>query len=104
MEQSPTWEANRSSASQEILPPLPPRVEPEVHYRIHKRLPPVPILSQSNSSPGLPIPHPENLLILSSHYSQDFQVVSLRSPHHNPIWMNQWPLLIWYKCDRASYI
>ena len=45
MEQSPSWEANRFSASQEI-----PRIlqNTKVHYRIEKYQPPVPILSMLN--------------------------------------------------------
>ena len=43
MVQSPTWEANWFAASQEI-----PRISrnPKVHYRTHKRPPPVSILGQ----------------------------------------------------------
>jgi len=45
MVQSPSWEADWFAASQEI-----PRISrnPKVHYRTHKRPPPISILGPSN--------------------------------------------------------
>ena len=84
MVQSPSWEANWFAASQEIS-----RISrnPKVHYRTHKRPPPVPILGQPNPvhiptshlleiHPNIIHPSPPR----SPHWS-----LSLRFPHQDPI-------------------
>ena len=82
--QSPSWEANWFAASQEI-----PRISrnPKVHYRTHKRPPPVRILGQPNpvhipTSHLLEI-HP-NIIHPSTPRSPQWSL-PLRFPHQDPI-------------------
>ena len=84
MVQSPSWEANWFEASQEI-----PRISrnPKVHYRTHKRPPPIPILGQPN--PGhIPTSHlleiQPNIIHPSTPRSPQWSL-SLRFPHQDPI-------------------
>ena len=84
MVQSPSWEANWSAASQEI-----PRISRnlKVHYRTHKRPPPVSILGQLNPVPihtshFLEI-HP-NIIRPSAPRSPQWSP-SLRFPHQDPV-------------------
>ena len=82
--QSPPWEANWFAASQEI-----PRISrnPKVHYRTHKRPPPISILDQPNpvhitTSHFLEIHH--NIIHPSTPGSPQWSP-SLRFPHQDPI-------------------
>ena len=90
MEQSPSWEANRFSASQEF-----PRIlrNPKVHYHIHRCPPPVPILSQLDR---IHVPRPTSLrsILISSHlrlgvpsglFPSGFPTKTLYTPLLSPI-------------------
>ena len=84
MVQSPSSEANWFTASREI-----PRIlwNPKVHYRTHKRPPPVPILGQPNPV-HIPTSHLleiHNNIIHPSTARSPQWYLSLRFPHQDPI-------------------
>ena len=84
MVQSPSWEANWFAASQEI--PCISR-NPKVHYRTHKRPPPVSILGQPNTV-HIPISHlleiHPNIIHPSNPMSPQWSP-SLRFPQQDPL-------------------
>ena len=90
MELRSSWKANRFSASQEI-----PHIlwNPMVHYRIHKCLLPVTILSQLD-----PVHNPTShclkdhlIIIIPSTPGSPKRSHSLRFPHHNPVYASLLP-------------
>jgi hypothetical protein len=91
MEQSPSWEANQFSASQEI-----PRIlwNPKFYYHIHKCPPPVPNLSQLN-----PV-HTTTSRLLKTHLNIILPSRS-GSPEH-PILIHPQPTFL-PQCQRPSF-
>ena len=86
MQQSPSWEALMSSASQEFLRSL---WYPNVHYHIQKLQPHLPILIQiipvhSSASHFLETNFSFNIIFPSTHRSSKWSL-SVRSPHQNPV-------------------
>jgi hypothetical protein len=84
-ELSPSWEAANCAATQELPSIL---YNPEVHYRVHKRPPPIPILSQIDP-----------VHTTSSHYSKmHFNVV-----HPPTSWSSKWCFSLWLSDQYPTY-
>jgi len=85
MHHSSSWEANRFSASQEIIRIL---WNLKVHYHIHKHPPPVPIPSQLDPV-HIPTSHFLKIhlnIILPSTPGSPKWSLTLRFPHQNPVY------------------
>jgi len=85
MEQSPSWEGNQFSASQEMPCIL---WNQKVHYRIHKCPPPVPILSPLDPV-YIATSHFLNMhlyIILPSTPGSPNWTLTLGFPHQNPVY------------------
>jgi len=81
LEQRPSWEVNSHSASQEILL----LCSPEVHYRVHKSPPLVPILIQMLSGHAFPNCFPNirfNIIFPSTPRSSE-RSIAFRFSNHN---------------------
>jgi len=103
MEQSPSWEANEFSASQEVPCIL---WNLKVHYRNHKYPPPVPILCQLD-----PIHTPTSYflkihlnIILPSMPGSPKWPLSLRFPYQNPEYASPIPHMCYMPCPSHSII
>ena len=92
MEQSPSWEANWFFRESRNSPHF---WKPKVHHRIHKCLPPVPILRQLHPVPITPSHFLKihlNIILPSMSGSPQWSL-SFRFPHQNPVHTSPLPSL-----------